>query len=238
VSALLRARRLTKRFGLRTALEPLDLSLDAGEALAVLGPNGAGKSTLLRLLAGLARPTAGSLEIADAAGSRTAQRRVVGLVGHASFLYPMLTARENLLLAARLHGVAAPADRAARLLAEERLETLAERPVGALSRGQAQRVAIARALVPDPALLLLDEPWTGLDPRAAERLSERLAALHRGGHTLVVVTHDLARVAGLAGRALVLVRGRAGWLDAEATGAEGPLAAAYSNQVAALEAEA
>ncbi len=238
MSTLLRASGLSKRFGPRTALAPLDLEVGAGEALAVLGPNGAGKSTLLRLLAGLARPTAGSLTIGDGAPSRTAQRRAVGLVGHATFLYPTLTARENLLLAARLHGLSSPAERADRLLAEDRLEALAERRVGALSRGQAQRVAIARALIHDPALLLLDEPWTGLDPRAAERLSERLAALHRAGRTLVVVSHDLARLAGLAARALVLVRGRAAWLEGEELASETQLVAAYATRVGVLEARA
>jgi heme exporter protein A len=236
VSTRLRARGLSKCFGPRQALAPLDLALETGEALAVLGPNGAGKSTLLRLLAGLARPSAGSLEMDGAGADRTARRRAIGLVGHATFLYPTLTARENLVLTARLFGVPAAAERAARMLREEQLEALAERRVGALSRGQAQRVAIARALIHDPALLLLDEPWTGLDPRAAVRLSERLAGLHAAGRSLVIVSHDLARVAGLATRALVLVRGRAAWLGVEALASETGLAPAYAAQVAALEA--
>ena len=237
MSTQLRARGLSKRFGPHQALAPLDLALEAGEALAVLGPNGAGKSTLLRLLAGLARPSAGSLEIGDATAGRMARRRAIGLVGHATFLYPTLTARENLVLTARLFGLDAPAERAARMLREERLDAVAERRVGALSRGQAQRVAIARALIHDPALLLLDEPWTGLDPRAAGRLSERLAGLHRAGRTLVVVTHDLARIAGLATRGLVLVRGRASWLGGEVLANEAGLAPAYATQVTALEAQ-
>jgi heme exporter protein A len=236
VSPQLRARGLTKRFGPREALAPLDLALESGEALAVLGPNGAGKSTLLRLLAGLARPSAGSLEVDGSTSERMARRRAIGLVGHATFLYPTLTARENLVLTARLFGLPAPAERAARMLREEQLDALAERRVGALSRGQAQRVAIARALIHDPALLLLDEPWTGLDPRAAQRLSERLAGLHAAGRTLVLVSHDLARIAGLATRALVLVRGRASWLEGDALATEAALAPAYSAQVAALEA--
>jgi heme exporter protein A len=236
VSTRLRARGLSKRFGPRQALAPLDLALEAGEALAVVGPNGAGKSTLLRLLAGLARPSSGTLEMDGATTDRMARRRAIGLVGHATFLYSTLTARENLVLTARLFGVPAPAERAARMLREEQLEALAERRVGALSRGQAQRVAIARALIHDPALVLLDEPWTGLDPRAAVRLSERLAGLHAAGRSLVIVSHDLARIAGLVTRALVRVRGRASWLGDEALASEAALAPAYAAQVAALEA--
>jgi ABC-type multidrug transport system ATPase subunit len=235
VSALLRARGLTKRFGPLTALAPLDLDVGPGQALAVLGPNGAGKSTLLRLLAGLARPSAGVIEIGAQAGTRAERRRAIGLVGHATFLYPTLTTRENLLLAARLYGLDAPAERAQRMLAEEELLAVAERRAGALSRGLAQRAAIARALLHDPKLVLLDEPWTGLDARAAERLSRRLAALQADGRALVIVSHDLARVAGLAARALVLVRGRAAWLEAGALRDEAALAPAYATGVARLE---
>jgi heme exporter protein A len=238
VSPLLRARGLTKRFGPVTALAPLDLELDSGQALAVLGPNGAGKSTLLRLLAGLARPSGGTIEIGAEAGTRAQRRRAIGLVGHATFLYPTLTTRENLLLAARLYGLDAPAERAERMLAEEELLAVAERRAGALSRGLAQRAAIARALLHDPKLVLLDEPWTGLDARAAQRLSRRLAALQADGRALVVVSHDLARVAGLAARALVLVRGRAAWLAADALRDDAALAPAYAASVARLEGSA
>jgi ABC-type multidrug transport system ATPase subunit len=121
------------------------------------------------------------------------------------------------------------------MLAEEELLAVAGRRAGALSRGLAQRAAIARALLHDPQLVLLDEPWTGLDARAAERLSRRLAALRAGGRALVIVSHDLARVAGLAARALVLVRGRAAWLGAEALRDEAALAPAYAASVARLE---
>jgi heme exporter protein A len=236
VSGVLRARGIEKRFGPLVALHALDLDLAAGAALAVLGPNGAGKSTLLRLLAGLSRPSAGSLEVGPPTRSRAERRRRVGLVGHATFLTPALTTRENLVLAARLHGLDAPAERAARALAAEELLPWAERRAGMLSRGLAQRAAIARALLHDPALLLLDEPWTGLDARAAARLSARLEAERSAGRTLVVVTHDLAPVAGLADRALVLARGRAAWLDGAALLDAAALAAASADAVARLEA--
>jgi heme exporter protein A len=236
VSVALRTRGLEKRFGPLVALHALDLELAPGASLAVLGPNGAGKSTLLRVLAGLARPSAGTIEVASGARSRVARRRAVGLVGHATFLTPTLTTRENLLLAARLHGLAAAGERVARALGDEELEAVAERRAGALSRGLAQRAAIARALLHDPALVLLDEPWTGLDARAAARLSGRLETEKRAGRALVVVTHDLARVVGLADRALVLVRGRARWLDGPALLDETAFATAAADAVAGLEA--
>ncbi len=207
--ALIRARGLTRRFGPRVALRPTDLELSAGEALIVIGPNGAGKTTLLRLLAGLARPSGGALEIgaANAPRDRRSRRSQIGLVAHETFLYPALTARENLVLAGRLFGVAAPRPRADALLEALELEPLADVLAAALSRGSAQRVAIARALMHDPPILLLDEPFAGLDVRAAERLEERLLALRTAGHALVLVSHDLPRAARLADRGLLLVRG-------------------------------
>ena len=210
----LAARGLEKHFGPVVALRPLDLRVESGEAIALLGPNGAGKSTLLRLLAGLARPSGGELSVAGG-GERRARRREVGLVAHASLLYPALTARENLLLAGRLYGVADPEARADVLLAELELEPVASRRAAALSRGLAQRVSIARALVHDPPILLLDEPFSGLDPRAAEALEQRLRQLHDAGRTIVFSTHDLDRAAALADRALLLVRGFAALLPRE-----------------------
>jgi heme exporter protein A len=223
------ARGLGKRFGWAVALEGVDIELAPGASLAVLGANGAGKSTLLRLLAGLARPSAGSVEIGGERAHGRAARARVGLIGHDTFLYAALTARENLLFAARLHGVAAPAARADALLAEAGLASVANRAVGGFSRGMAQRVAIARSLVHDPSVVLLDEPFTGLDRLSAQRLAERLGRLRADGRTLVLVTHDVAAAARLAGSAIVLARGRIahrspGPLDAAAL--EGALVAA------------
>jgi heme ABC exporter ATP-binding subunit CcmA len=216
---------LAKRFGPVVALAGLDFSVPAGSVLAVLGPNGAGKSTLLRLLAGLARPSAGRVRIGPASdGDRRRMRGRVGYVGHATFLYPHLTARENLLFAARLYGVPEPGRRADALLVEQGLEALAARPAGSLSRGQMQRLAIARGLVHDPPVVLLDEPFTGLDPSSADRLAARVRALAAAGRAVVLVTHDLAQAATLGDRALLLVRGRAAF-DSGAAGAA-PSAAA------------
>jgi heme exporter protein A len=202
------ARGLEKRFGWAVALAGVDLVVPTGAALAVLGPNGAGKSTLLRLLAGLARPSAGSVEIAGQRAHGREARAKVGLIGHETFLYPALSARENLVFAGRLYGVPEPGARADRLLAEAGLSGVADHPVGSFSRGMAQRVAIARGLVHDPSVVLLDEPFTGLDRRSAARLAERLAALRSERRTFVLVTHDLASAARLADSAIVLARGR------------------------------
>jgi heme exporter protein A len=198
---------LGKRFGAVTALTDVGFAVAAGEVAAVLGPNGAGKSTLLRLLAGLARPTSGAVRFAGGVEPRRARGRV-GYIGHATFLYPALTARENLVFAARLYGVSDPAARAAALLTELGLDGVTDRAAGTFSRGLAQRLSIARALVHDPALVLLDEPFTGLDPLSADRLAARIEQLRDAGRALVLVSHDLARTASLADRVLVLRLGR------------------------------
>lgn len=235
---LLRTRGLCRRFGARTALHPLDLELEAGRMLAVLGPNGAGKTTLLRLLAGVMRPSAGEVQLRDPRAARPAGRRAcTGLVGHAPFVYDALSVRENLEFAARLHGLKDARARAARMLKDFELEAAAERPVRELSHGLTRRLGIARALVHDPPLLLLDEPFSGLDPHAAQRLAERLQALVRAGRSLLLVTHDPARAVA-ADSALALVRGRARPLPGQALRAPDSLLAAYSEATRALEAGA
>lgn len=201
---VLRAQALEKRFGAVVALRGVDLELESGGSLAILGPNGAGKTTLLKLLAGLAHPTAGRIEIA---GTGTPRARV-GFLGHATLLYPELTARENLVFSGRLYGLADAGARADLLLEEEGLSEVAHRRAGGFSRGMSQRLSIARARVHDPELLLLDEPFTGLDRPSAERLTVRLRALQAGGHSLVFVSHDVSQAAALADQALILVRGR------------------------------
>jgi heme exporter protein A len=204
----LAARGLSRRFGRVVALDAVALEVPSGSLLAVLGANGAGKSTLLRLLAGLARPTAGTVEIDGVRAERRAARARVGYVGHATFLYPALSARENLVFAARLFGVRGPHDRAAALLEEAGLADVADREAGGFSRGMAQRLSIARALVHEPTVLLLDEPTSGLDGPASDRLARRLAELRTAGRACVLVTHDTALAARLADDALVLARGR------------------------------
>jgi heme exporter protein A len=207
-AAAIAAAGLEKRFGRAVALRGIDFQIADGTSLALLGPNGAGKSTLLRLIAGLARPTAGSLRIGGDDSHRRATRGRIGYIGHATLLYPALTARENLIFAGRCHGLPDPGGRADALLAHEGLTAVADREAGGFSRGMAQRLAIARGLVHDPAVVLLDEPFTGLDRRAAERFAGRIEDLRRDGRTLVLVTHDVQFAARAADAAIVLRAGR------------------------------
>jgi len=185
-------------------------TLEEGGFLVVLGPNGAGKTTLLKTLARLIRPSAGSVSLdgEDWLAAPADRQREIGVLSHATYLYDGLTALENLRFFGTLYGLRAPEARAREALATVGLEGAADRRVGHLSRGQAQRVAIARAVLHEPALLLLDEPYAGLDPHAAARLSETLGALHAVGRTVVLTTHDLARAPTTATRYLVLVEGR------------------------------
>lgn len=227
------ARGVEKRFGHTVALGGIDLELSTGSSMAVLGPNGAGKSTLLRLMAGLGRPTAGKLEIAGAPAYGRDARARVGLIADATFLYAQLTASENLVFTGRLYGVDDPRARADALLAEEGLSDVADRPAGTFSRGMAQRLAIARGLVHDPGIVLLDEPFTGLDRSSGERLADRLRRLHEQGRTLVLVTHDFARAAEVCGHALVLANGRIVHESRDGPGNAGALEAAYLEAVEA-----
>lgn len=207
----LQASGLEKRFGAFAALRGVDVEIADGSIHAILGPNGAGKTTLLRILAGLSAPTRGDVTIRQSDGVNTPPRKAratIGYVGHATLLYPELTAAENLIFAAKLYGVARPAARAAELLEEEGLADAADRRAGGFSRGMAQRLSIARARVHDPRIVLLDEPFTGLDRRAADRLAARLEAMRGASRALVLITHDMRLAAELADHADVLVHGK------------------------------
>jgi heme ABC exporter ATP-binding subunit CcmA len=206
----LRARGLEKRFGALAVLRGIDLDVARGSIHAVIGPNGAGKSTLLRILAGLAHPSRGEVEIAvgnESLEPRKA-RHAIGYVGHATMLYPELSARENLIFAARLYRVTDLAERTRTLLEEEGLSDFADRRAGTFSRGMAQRLAIARSRIHSPKILLLDEPFTGLDRRAADALAERLVELRDRGNSLVLITHDLRRAGEIADCSDTLIRGQ------------------------------
>ncbi len=185
------------------ALDDVSFTLTAGQTLAIFGPNGAGKTTLLKVLAGLIRPQGGSARVAGG-------RRTIGWIGHQSHLYGHLTVRENLLFWAALYGVP-PAERGRR--AEEVLARLgtsdhAEQQVWSLSRGLVQRAAIAKALIHDPQVLLLDEPFTGLDLNAAAELRVLLGALRGAGRALVLTTHNVDEGVELATDIAFQLRGR------------------------------
>ena len=208
MSAVLEARNLHRSFGRQRAVDGVSFSLHDGEALAVFGPNGAGKTTLLRLLAGLLKPTSGEALIdgARVAGSAAARARI-GIISHESMLYHALTVRENVELTARLYGVPEPGAAASRALEQLRIAERATSPVRSLSRGLRQRVSIARALVHQPQVILLDEPFTGLDDAGASALGGTLRAVRASGAALVLVTHNIAEGLALATRAAVMHRG-------------------------------
>lgn len=202
--------RVTRVYGATRALAGVTLTFRAGEVCSVEGPNGAGKSTLLLVLATLVKPTAGAVRYGDyeLPDDREDIRGAIGLVGHEAMVYPDLTVRESLALMASLHDLPSPDARIAEVLRAVSLGDLADRPARTLSRGQLQRLALARAELHDPSLLLFDEPTTGLDAAATERLA-RAVDRHRGeGRVVVLVTHDLPFAARVADVRVTLERGK------------------------------
>jgi heme exporter protein A len=190
------ARGLSKRYGVKRVLEGLNFDLERGGFLLVTGPNGAGKTTLLRLCAGLAIPSAGTLEIEP-------HRSGIGFLGHEPLVYRELTALENLDLYGRLYRVPERRERIGMLLERFGLWEARRDRASALSRGQLQRLALCRAVLHKPELLILDEPFSGLDADGAALLDRELAGM-RGRRTLLVATHDPERVASLASGRLAL----------------------------------
>ena len=205
---LVEAAALTRAFGPRKAVDRVDLAIESGECLALFGPNGAGKTTLLRLLAGLLRPSSGQARVGGVAlpGGASA-RATVGLISHQTMLYPALTALENVLFAARLHGVPDARDAAMAALERVSIAERADTPVRALSRGMQQRVTVARALVHRPRVLLLDEPFTGLDDAGSTTLASTLTDLAEEGAALLLVTLDVREGLALATQVAVMRRG-------------------------------
>jgi heme exporter protein A len=201
--------KLVKRFGLKTILRGMDFSVDAGEFVALLGPNGAGKTTFLRILASLSRPTMGSVKIAGYSlpGQASVVRSRLGVVSHLPLLYGDLTADENLRFYARMYSIANADKRISEVL--DLVGLLARRRdlVRTFSRGMQQRLAIGRAVLHDPEVMLFDEPHTGLDQDACLMLDNVLKEVAARGRTVVMTSHDLARVADLASRFDVLSRG-------------------------------
>lgn len=193
---MIRARGLEKRYGGRRVLRGIDLDLAGEGFLLVTGPNGSGKTTLLRLLAGLAAPTRGTLEV-------DVERGRIGVMAHEPLVYRELTALENLDLFGRLYRVSERRERIGMLLERFGLwEARAER-IATYSRGMTQRLALCRALLHDPALLVLDEPFSALDEDGAELLDRELADL-AGSRAVVMATHDPERVVAFATNTLPL----------------------------------
>jgi heme ABC exporter ATP-binding subunit CcmA len=201
---------VSRHFGRRRALSHVTLTAGAGEIIGLLGPNGAGKSTLLTILATLLTPSSGTVRY----GGRTAAelgaplRGRLGFLAHDLHLYPELSARENLDFFARLYGVEEPRTRVASALAGAQLDARADEAVAGFSRGMRQRLALERALLHDPDLVLLDEPFTGLDDESSGRLKDRLRDLRASGAIVILATHDLDLVADLLDRAAIFREGR------------------------------
>jgi len=217
---MLLAEGLRHSFGSVRALDDVSFSLRPGQTLAVFGPNGAGKTTLLKVLAGLIQPQRGRAHVEGG-------RRAVGWIGHQPQLYAQLTVNENLWFWASLYDVRPAPD----LLARLGLEEHAERPVRALSRGLVQRVSIARALVHDPRVLLLDEPFTGLDRIASESFSRLLAQHAAAGRATVLVTHNVEEGTELATDVAFMRAGRFVHLAPRAGRGAAEVGEAYRNAV-------
>jgi heme exporter protein A len=201
----IQARQLSKSLGGQMVLREIDLQIAAGEFVALMGDNGSGKTTLLRCLAAIARPTAGEVRwFGQPAAAQPDQRRLIGMVAHESRLYAHLTLRENLIFAARMCAVSAPAQRADGLLEQIGLRSLADRQVRQISKGMRQRLALARALIHDPPILLLDEPFSGLDAAGRDWLAGVLREQRASGCAVCCVTHDEEQTRQLADRTLIL----------------------------------
>ena len=207
---------VSRHYGRRRALSHISLTIEAGEIVGLLGPNGAGKSTLLAILATLLAPSSGVVRYGGrlAAELGPELRARLGLLAHDLHLYLELTARENLLFFARLYGLAGADAVVDAALERAGLSTRANDIVAGFSRGMRQRLALERALVHQPRLLLLDEPFTGLDDGSTAALVARLKGLRNEGCLVVLTTHDLDVAEGLLNRAAVLREGRLVALDA------------------------
>jgi heme exporter protein A len=214
----IQVRKLTKAFGHHVALRGLDLKVDEGEFLTLFGPNGAGKTTLIRIVASLTRPTSGTVHVRgeDLGKAATALRRHIGLISHNPLLYGDLTPDENLGFFARMYDLPDAPARIDAVLGQVGLAARRRDPVRTFSRGMVQRLTIARAILHDPAIMLLDEPYTGLDLQAADMLRMVLQELAASSRTVILTTHNLEQGLEMCDRAAVLNRGKVAWEGARA----------------------
>ncbi len=203
-SPLLQLQGVTHRYGPITALREVNLTLSEGDFCCVFGPNGAGKSTLLKIISTLMKPTHGEVRWRSGAWDR----RMIGLVSHQTMLYDQLTGRENLLFYAQLYGLEESVRVTEELGERMGLQSFIDLPAGSYSRGMRQRLTLARALLHEPALLLLDEPFTGLDQHGSQTFGQVLEEISSKHRTVLMVTHNLREGYQLASRFLILNRGR------------------------------
>jgi heme ABC exporter ATP-binding subunit CcmA len=197
-----------KYFGDFPALRDVKFNIQAGSVVALLGRNGAGKTTLLRILAGLSKPSKGTVKINGAHVREEQTRRRIGVLGHGISLYEELSATENLILFGKLYGLKNPAERAAHWLERTGLERVRDGLVREFSRGMRQRLAVARTFIHDPEVLLFDEPFTSLDDRAVAVLQQLISSARTRGSTIVMSTHQIREAMELASDVALLERGR------------------------------
>jgi heme exporter protein A len=227
------ARGLTKKFGYKTALRNIDIFLQEGDSLALFGPNGAGKSTLIQVLCSLLQPTSGSVRIAgyDAHRDREALHQITGLIAHQTFLYPHLTAYENLKFYGAMYGVARLDDRIKDVLDRVGLNDYADDTVQHFSRGMQQRLSIGRAIVHDPTVMFLDEPFTGLDQQGREDFIKLILRFRDQGKTVIMASHDLQLGIELCDRAAILKAGKLVYLQDVAHIAKKDFRQVYAQQI-------
>ncbi|MDC0947282.1 heme ABC exporter ATP-binding protein CcmA [Nitrospinaceae bacterium] len=208
-------RHLRKAFGTLKAVDGIDFELRQGEFLTVFGPNGAGKTTLIKILAGLTQPSSGTAKVAgfDIAEGHPEMRKEIGIISHATALYADLTPLENLIFFARMHGLKQPEDRALKVIEEVGLSPRRNDRIRTFSRGMLQRLSIARAVLHDPAILFLDEPFTGLDLHATNVLKEHLQRLHDRHRTILMTTHDISCGLEMCDKVALQVQGKFAFLE-------------------------
>ncbi|MDD5771847.1 MAG: ABC transporter ATP-binding protein [bacterium] len=195
MDSVIEVKQVSKYFGKKVALNNVNLSLCNSESLTLFGPNGAGKSTLLKIMSTLLHPSAGDVTICGISihDDKPSIRKYIGIISHDSFLYGNLTAEENLFFYGKLYGVKNLKNRVDELLEKFNLTIHRDTLVRTFSRGMSQRLAIARAIIHDPAIIFLDEPYTGLDPQASDSLTNILFGFHQDKKTMIITTHDLEK---------------------------------------------
>lgn len=207
-AAALEVNGVWKYYGDFAALRDIAFQVVPGSTVALLGRNGAGKTTLLRILAGLSKPSRGSVTINGSSVREEATRRRIGVLGHGISLYDELSAAENLKLFAELYGVADPDKRVDEMLERTGLTRVRDGLAREFSRGMRQRLAVARVFLHDPEILILDEPFTALDDRAIAVLQSLLSEMHARGRTIVMSTHQLREALELATHVAMIQRGK------------------------------
>ncbi len=200
---------ITKNFGSMTVLDGVNFSVKGGEFLTIVGPNGAGKTTLIKIMATLVNATAGTVEIGGFNVKKSPEkvRGIIGVISHNTYLYNELTAGENLKFFGKMYAIPEIDRRVDEVLGETGLADRKHDRVGTFSRGMKQRLSIARAILHNPAVLLLDEPYTGLDQQASASLESVLDSLTGSGITTIMISHDLKRGLALADQVMIMASG-------------------------------